>query len=164
MRYNAHIILKYANQWHLTCSQCHTIITLTHYQNFFITPKGNLIPIDQSFTSPFPSGTNSKEPACECRRHEMRFDPHVGKIPWRRIWQTTSVFLPGGSHGQRSIQATVHRIAKSWTWLKQFIMLAMYQPLASTILPSVSMDLPILNISYKLNHIIYGLLCLASLN
>ena len=40
----------------------------------------------------------------------------------------------------------------------------MYQPLASTILPSVSMDLPILNISYKLNHMIYCLLCLASLN
>ena len=38
------------------------------------------------------------------------------------------------------------------------------QPLASTILPSVSVDLPVLNISYKLNHITYGLLCLASLN
>ena len=32
-----------------------------------------------------------------------RFDPWVGKIPWRRSWQPTSVFLPGESHGQRSL-------------------------------------------------------------
>ena len=25
------------------------------------------------------------------------FDPWVGKIPWRRAWQPTSVFLPGES-------------------------------------------------------------------
>ena len=31
-----------------------------------------------------------------------RFYPWVGKIPWRRVWQTTPVFLPGESHGQRS--------------------------------------------------------------
>jgi len=28
-----------------------------------------------------------------------RFDPSVGKIPWRRKWQPTPVFLPGKSHG-----------------------------------------------------------------
>ena len=27
----------------------------------------------------------------------------VRKIPWRRKWQPTSVFLPGESHGQRSL-------------------------------------------------------------
>jgi len=27
----------------------------------------------------------------------------VGKIPWRRAWQPTPVFLPGESHGQRSL-------------------------------------------------------------
>ena len=32
-----------------------------------------------------------------------RFDPWVGKIPWRRVWQPTLVFLPGESHGQRSL-------------------------------------------------------------
>ena len=31
------------------------------------------------------------------------FDPWVGKIPWRRKWQATPVFLPGESHGQRSL-------------------------------------------------------------
>ena len=30
-------------------------------------------------------------------------DLWVGKIPWRRKWQPTPVFLPGESHGQRSL-------------------------------------------------------------
>ena len=31
------------------------------------------------------------------------FDPWVGRIPWRRTWQPTLVFLPGESHGQRRL-------------------------------------------------------------
>ena len=31
------------------------------------------------------------------------FDPWVGKIPWRRKWQPTPVFLYVESHGQRSL-------------------------------------------------------------
>ena len=39
-----------------------------------------------------------------CRRLKgYRFDPWVRKIPWRRKWQLTPVFLPGKSHGQRSL-------------------------------------------------------------
>ena len=30
-------------------------------------------------------------------------DPWVRKIPWRRAWPPTPVFLPGESHGQRSL-------------------------------------------------------------
>ena len=37
----------------------------------------------------------------QCRR--SGFDPWVGKIPWRRKWQPTPIFLPGESHGQRSL-------------------------------------------------------------
>ena len=44
---------------------------------------------------------SGKESACQCRR--LRFDPWVGKMPWRRGWLPTSVFLPGESHGQRSL-------------------------------------------------------------
>ena len=33
----------------------------------------------------------------------LGFDPWVRKIPWRRAWQPTPVFLPGESHGQRSL-------------------------------------------------------------
>ena len=52
----------------------------------------------------FPGGTNSKEPACKCKRHKRTgFDPCVGKILWRRAWQITLVFLPGECHGQRSL-------------------------------------------------------------
>ena len=32
-----------------------------------------------------------------------RFDPWLGKIPWRRKWQPTPVLLPGKSHGRRSL-------------------------------------------------------------
>ena len=32
-----------------------------------------------------------------------RSNPWVGKMPWRRAWQPTPVFLPGASHGQRSL-------------------------------------------------------------
>ena len=31
------------------------------------------------------------------------FYPWVGKVPWRRVWQPTPVFLPGDSHAQRSL-------------------------------------------------------------
>ena len=33
---------------------------------------------------------------------ETGFDPWVGKIPWRREWLPTPVFLHGESHGQKS--------------------------------------------------------------
>ena len=33
----------------------------------------------------------------------FRFNPWVGKIPWRRAWQPTPVFLPGEVHGQRNL-------------------------------------------------------------
>ena len=52
----------------------------------------------------FPDGASGKESACQCRRHKRRrFDPWVRKIPWRRAWQPIPVFLPGKSHGQRSL-------------------------------------------------------------
>ena len=37
----------------------------------------------------------------KCRR--PRFDPWVGKIPWRRKWQPTPGLLPGKSHRQRNL-------------------------------------------------------------
>ena len=40
----------------------------------------------------------------QCRRlRRPRFNPWVGKIPWRRAWQPTPVFFPGESQGQRSL-------------------------------------------------------------
>ena len=53
-----------------------------------------------------------------CRRH--RFDSWVGKIPWRRQWQPTPVFLPGEFHGQRKLVATVHGVPKNQTQLSNY--------------------------------------------
>ena len=44
---------------------------------------------------------SGKESFCHCRRYG--FNPWVRKIPWRRKWQPTPVFLSGESHGQRSL-------------------------------------------------------------
>ena len=49
----------------------------------------------------FPGGSVGKNVCLECRR--PGFDPWFGKMPWRRKWQPTPVFLPGKSHGQRSL-------------------------------------------------------------
>ena len=59
------------------------------------------------------------------------FDLWVGKMPWRREWQPTTVFVPGESYGQKSLvgyssctdtgawRATAHGVAESGTQLKR---------------------------------------------
>ena len=61
---------------------------------------------------------SGKESACQCRRR--KFNPWVGKIPWKRKWQPTSVFLlkkipwteePGGlqsMEGHKELNMTEH--------------------------------------------------------
>ena len=49
----------------------------------------------------FPGGSDSKESACQGRK--PAFDPWIRKIPWRREWLPTPVFLPGECYGQRSL-------------------------------------------------------------
>ena len=54
--------------------------------------------------SQLPWWLSGKEPASQCRRHKTHgFSPWVGKIPWWRKWKPTPIFLPGKSHGQRSL-------------------------------------------------------------
>ena len=51
-----------------------------------------------------PRWLSGKESACQCRRCRRHwFISWVGKLPWRRKWQHSPVFLPGKSHGQRSL-------------------------------------------------------------
>ena len=58
----------------------------------------------QAIVISFPGGTSGKEPAYQCRRcKRCGLDPWVRKIPRRRAWQVTPVFLPGESHGQKSL-------------------------------------------------------------
>ena len=46
---------------------------------------------------------------------DMGLKPWVRKIPWRRAWQPTPIFLLGEPVDRRAWWATVHRVAKSWT-------------------------------------------------
>ena len=67
----------------------------------------------------FLGGASGRESACQCRRLKIHgFDPWVGKIPWRRTWQPTLIFLPGEFHGQRTFWATAHGVTKTGIALK----------------------------------------------
>ena len=48
-----------------------------------------------------PRWFTGKESTCQCRRHG--FNPWIRKIPWKRKWQPTPVFLPRRFHEQRSL-------------------------------------------------------------
>ena len=61
---------------------------------------------------------SGKASTCQCRR--CIFDPWVGKIPWRRKWQLASVFLPGKSHGRRSLASHSPWGSKSQTRLSNW--------------------------------------------
>ena len=50
----------------------------------------------------FPGGNSGKKKST-CQHRRCEFDPWVKKIPWRRKWQPTAVFLQEKSHGQRSL-------------------------------------------------------------
>ena len=49
----------------------------------------------------YPRWLSGKEFSCQIG--DGKFDPWVGRIPWRRKWQPTPVFLPGNSHGHNSL-------------------------------------------------------------
>ena len=50
----------------------------------------------------FPGGISGKE-ASRRKHKRCGFDPWVRKVPWRRAWQPTPVFIPRESLGQRSV-------------------------------------------------------------
>ena len=51
-----------------------------------------------------------------CRR--LGFNSWVRKIPWRRAWQPTPIFLPGKFHGKRSLPGYYFKVC--WTWLSNW--------------------------------------------
>ena len=66
-------------------------------------------------TQGFPRWYRGKESAYQRRRcRRLRFNLWVGKIPRRRKWQATPVFLPGECHGQRSLVGFSPCGHKSW--------------------------------------------------
>ena len=84
-------------------------IKLEFYFNFSLLPSSKMV-ASESLQIDIPSRMSPSESAVQspgnptptgCWRH--RFDLWVRKIPWRRKWQPTPVFLPEKSHGQRSL-------------------------------------------------------------
>ena len=67
-------------------------------KNSFIwgVPKG-----ERAFPRSFSGGPDGKEYTCNAG--DPGSIPGFGNIPWRREWQPTPEFLPGESHGQRSL-------------------------------------------------------------
>ena len=51
----------------------------------------------------FPNGPGVENSPVSTGDKRVGFDLRVRKIPWRRAWQPAAVFLPGESHGQRSL-------------------------------------------------------------
>ena len=58
----------------------------------------------------------------QCRGHRRRgFNSWFGKVHWRRKWQPTPVFLPGESHGQRSLVGYSpwgNRVGHNWAYMQ----------------------------------------------
>ena len=79
---------KHINKWDICKSHC----------------RGNRMTDLEVTKYLLPRWLSGKKSACQCRRcKRCKFDPWVGKIPWRRKWPLAPVFLPGESHAQRSL-------------------------------------------------------------
>ena len=92
-----YIFLKFTHKLTLSESLCLSLSAyLSHDECLLLLSQFSFIFISLS------RWLSGKESTCWCRIHG--FDPWVGKIPQRRKWQHTPVFLPGKSHGQRSLE------------------------------------------------------------
>ena len=67
----------------------------------YFNPHSALVDLYNNKDNGLPRWLSGKESAWQCRR--LEFHPWVEKIPWRRKWQPTPVFLPGKCHGQRGL-------------------------------------------------------------
>ena len=98
--------------WNPSCTTSRPVIQTSLHLSVHICREG--VPTSQTFLEELihcerkkiclawlPRWLKGKESACQYRR--CGSDPWVRKIPWRRRWQPTPVFLPGESHGQRSL-------------------------------------------------------------
>ena len=83
--------------WHAAIhgvAKSQTRLSDFHFSTLIISARSLGLPLAQWLKK-------KKKSAGLCRR--CRFDLWVRKIPWRREWQPTSVFLSGESHRQRSL-------------------------------------------------------------
>ena len=75
-----------------------------YWSGFLFPSPGELPDPGIEYRSPtldFPGGSDGK--ASVYNAGDLGFNPWVGKVPWRRKWQSTPVLLLGKSYGQRSL-------------------------------------------------------------
>ena len=77
--------------------------------------RGGILNAHYKVKEELPGGLSGKESTRRCWRY--RFNPWIEKIPWRKKWQPTPVFLPGKTYRQRSLVGYNPWGTKSWTWL-----------------------------------------------
>ena len=114
------------------------------------------------YTWSFPGDSAVNIICLHCRsRRRLGFDPWVWKIPWRRAWQPTPVFLPGESHWQRSPEGYSpcgHSVRHDWSDLAYTVHIRQSQS-PSSFHPSpnyVHMSILRLRVySYPANRFIY---------
>ena len=83
-------------------------------------PKFQLCWWRLGFRLGFPASISGRELTRRYRKRERcGIDPWVGKIPWRRAWQPTLVFMLENPMGRGAWQATGHWLTKNQTRLKQ---------------------------------------------
>ena len=81
-------------------SRCLLIIYFSMYLYIYVNPK-LLIYLSPLVTIGLPWWLRWQNVCLQCGRPE--FNPWVRNILWRRKWHPTPVFLPGESHGRRSL-------------------------------------------------------------
>ena len=80
-----------------------------NYHNVYINYQSSIHSFCKQLVG-IPRWLSGKEFTCQCRKHQRcRLNPWVRKIPCRRKWQSTPGFLPGESHGQRSLLGYSHK-------------------------------------------------------
>ena len=102
---------------------CVCVCTHTHIFCVHITWQNlcwNLWGTNINWSSINLGGTSGKEPDCQWRDTlRNRFDPWVEKIPLGRAWNPLQYSCPENPLDRGAWQATVYRITKSQTQLKQ---------------------------------------------
>ena len=70
------------------------------------TPAGDVLLKVPPFLRPIGLSWRLSGKEHACNAGDIEFNPWVGEIPWRRQRQPTPGFLPGESHGQRSLASS----------------------------------------------------------
>ena len=94
-------LVAYIKWKSFACSVWKGMECVSEYPKKLLFKRWGWVPLEMDlnfFESCYIGGASGEEPTCQCRsRKRRRFDPWVGKIPWRREWQPTPVFLSGES-------------------------------------------------------------------